>query len=519
MKFLSHKFAPFLLALLPVAGWLFAQQPSEPRAGRLDNNPEYMALVREDRVLQARQDSIAHAMEALRTQLRSNPAERNRLSDQILQLEMEIFEIRSAKGRLVDRITELEQEWVLAQLAGSDGSEDAAWPAEPMPEEHFLSRGPRVRNLIYNSYFRENLPAADYAALVEAQQQEMQAIGLVNRYFANYDSLAMLARDYAGVATEEEALAIQEHFDELQEQNDAVADELAAVWNAIFDNKSFAYSYVLDKLNRDKLLEEQEYRLSEAMLQLAELRGRTTSDAVADYFLRKQVSVGNECEVASLLGLEAARDSLVQVMGQLQAIDFRVPKIAIAERIFIEYEEVTFPGASKYTTQNPIPECRVYERGTVYRILLGRFTAKRPVSTFRGAAPLSYRVDDEKKWNYYAGALATYAEAEAAQKLLKEKGFLRPEIVVWRNGELHNLSREPEEHTQAYRVEIANAEALPADIRTAITEVAGDAELSKVGQNLFIVGPFYDRAAADAVADVVRQADSRWQIKVTEIGQ
>ena len=209
----------------------------------------------------------------------------------------------------------------------------------------------------------------------------------------------------------------------------------------------------------------------------------------------------------------------MQAAARLKAVDFRVPKIEVAERFFMDYEELAFSKVPKYTAQHPIPECRIYERGTIYRILLGRFSTKRPVSLFKGAYPLSYRIDDEKKWNYYAGGFATLAEAEAAQRQLKEKGFIRPKIVVWTNGIYRNLAESTDADARAYRVEIMNAEALSDEVRTAIATVAGDAEISKVGQNLFVVGLFYDRAVADAVAETVRNTDDRLQINVAEMPQ
>ena len=517
---LLRKIVSFVAAVLPVAGWLYAQQPTaEPRPSRLEDDRQYVALLEEDKALQSQQDSIVRAMENLRIQLRTNPAERSRISEEILRLETRIFEIRSAKNRVVDRINALEQEWVLAQLEGSDTLVEAVWQEATTTEAHVVFEGPKSRNLVYNSYFRENLPEADYAALIEAQRLEGQAEEFATRYLVRYDTLSMLARSYAEATDEKEAAAIYERFGALAESNRSLADSLAATWNYIFDNKSYAYGYLLDKFGCEQQLEEQETRLSEAMLQLAELRDKTASDQVADYFLRKEVSVDSEVEVARLLGLDAACDSLMQAAARLKEVDFRRPKIEVEERFFIDYEPIAFSTIPKYTALHPIPECRIYERGTIYRILLGTFSTKRAASLFKGTYPLSYRIDDAKKWNYYAGGFATLAEAEAAQQQLKEKGFIRPEIVVWTHGVYRNLAESPDVHEQAYRVEITNAELLSEAVRTAIATVAGDAEISKVGQNTFVVGLFYDRAVADAVAETVRNTDDRLQIKVAEMPQ
>ncbi len=517
---LLRKIVSFAAAVFPVAGWLYAQQPTaEPRPARLEDDRQYVALLEEDKALQAQQDSIARAMEHLRTLLRTNPEERSRISEEILQLENRIFEIRSAKSRVVDRINALEQEWVLAQLEGSDTSMEAAWLEGSTTEMRVVFKGPKSRNLVYNGYFRENLPEADYAALIEAQRLEMRAKEFAVRYWVRYDTLSMLARSYAEAAAEEDALAIYARISALADSNRSLADSLAAAWNYIFDNKSYAYGYLLDKLDCEEQLADQETRLTEAMLQLAELRDKTASDQVADYFLRKQVSVDTEVEVARLLGLDAACDSLMQASARLKKVEFRRPKIEVAERFFVDYEPIAFSTIPKYTALHPIPECRIYERGTIYRILLGTFSTKRPVSLFKGTYPLSYWIDDAKKWNYYAGGFATLAEAEDAQKQLKDRGFIRPEIVVWTNGAYHNLAESPDADARVYRVEITNAELLSDAVRTAIATVAGDAEISKVGQNLFVVGLFYDRAVADAVAETVRNTDDRLQINVAEMPQ
>ena len=95
---------------------------------------------------------------------------------------------------------------------------------------------------------------------------------------------------------------------------------------------------------------------------------------------------------------------------------------------------------------------------------------------------------------------------------------MRPEIVVWTDGQMRNLSREPE-GGQAWRVEIVGAEALSDEVKAAIRDRAEGAELSRVGQQLFVVGLFDDRSLADALADELRRLEGALEIKVTEIAE
>lgn len=501
-----------LSATLLWGGILCAQQ-IEPRIAGLENNEEYMTLLQRDAQLQNREDSIVGAVERVRRMLREAPENRQEYAQDILRLEGEIFEVRNAKGRLIDRINAIEQEWVLANLDGDATTTERDAGSLAVPDSL------KVRNLVDNLYFRDHLPAPDYAALRKAQSLEMLAVDYVNRFFSNYGAVGALAEQYAAVQTEAEALDIHAKFDSLQGVNRMLDDSLAGVWNYIFDNKSYAYGYLLDKLREDEPLAREEEALAEASRQLSALGGQVASEAVADYFLRKKVIVDYETAVAEVLGLEAARDSLRGVAAQIEGIDYRLPQIEVAERYFLDYDSIAFSSTPKYSYQNPIPESRIYARGTIYRILLGTFNTKRAAAVFRGAYPLSYRIDDDGKWCYYAGGFATKEEAEAAQKLLKSKGFVRPEIVVWTDGVYRNLSREPEQSRVAYRVEIGGVPTLPDPIRTVIAETAEGAELSRVGQQSFVVGPFDDKAVADRVAAAISQKDGALEIKVVEIAE
>lgn len=182
------------------------------------------SLLEQDAQLQIREDSIVNAVERARQQLREDPANRQRYSQEILQLESRIFEVRNAKGRLIDKINTIEQEWVLANLNGA-----AQQPAEPVAESPAgaIPDSLKVRNLVFNPYFREQLPEADYAALRRAQGMELDAVDYVNRYFANYGTIRELAEAYAAAQTEAEAGEIYDRYNTLQGFNRVLADSLA----------------------------------------------------------------------------------------------------------------------------------------------------------------------------------------------------------------------------------------------------------------------------------------------------
>ncbi len=484
-----------------------AQQVAARIAG-LEQREDYMSLLREEARLQEREDSIAQAVADLRRRFREEPALRSSHTQRILDMEEAIFDLRNARGRLTDRIGAIEQEWVLANLGNPQPDARGDAPAL-IPEER------KVRNLIYNPCFREQLPAPDYAALREAQEREAAAAACAERCLAHYNDLAVTAGLYAATPSEHEAAELLARFRTTQQALRATADTLARTWSDIYDDKTYAYAYLLDKLGQDAILEREEQLHARAAQELAALRDTCASEALADYCLRKRVAADYEVQLAELLRLDAARDSLREASMRLEAIDYRLPRVVVRERSFLDYAPIEYAAVSPYTYQNPIPECRIHPHGTIYRLLLGTFNTKRAAALFRGAHPLSYRIGERNKWQYFAGGFATLAEAERAQQEAQRRGFVRPEIVVWHDGEYRNVSRDPGAQA-SFRVEISGATALPEAVKQAINSAAAGYELSRIGEQLFVVGLFPDRQSAETAAAAIQETGPALEIKVAE---
>lgn len=493
-----------------------AQQRVQARIAGLEEHSEYMTLLQEDAVLQMREDSISAAIIRIRKQLREDPANRQQYAQEILQAENHIFEVRNAKGRVGNRIGAIEQEWVLANLNTTAAQQEAEQRLQGgIPDS--LKR----RNLIENRPFAQHLTRQDYASLRRAQQYEMRVVELVNGYLANYLSMSEQAAAYAEVPTEAEALALQQGVDSLQRLNTTLSDQLAEAWNYIYDNKCYAYDYLMEALRKEQVLDKQQERHARTMREVRALQGETASDELVDYFLRKQALVDYETAVAGELFLTEAVDSLRGIREQLSTIDYRLPRIKLQERYFIDYDTLSFAPRPQYTTQNPIPECKIYQRGTIYRILLGEFTAKRPVTIFRGTAPIYYQVNDAGKWCYYAGGFATYDEALTAQDRLKKRGFVRPEVVVWIDGEYRNLSTDPmpTATVSGFRLEITGVAALGDEVLTALRTAHPTAEVSRIGASRYVIGTFDSRSKAEDTAAQMQAANAALEIKVVELNQ
>lgn len=505
----------FLLAVLFAAGVadVSAQEVTARIAG-LESNAEYMNMLREEAALQAREDSVTMAVNRVRRQLRDDPAQRAVYSAEILRCEEMLFSIRTERGRLTDRINTVEQDWVLANLDLNVPSTPAAGgrtAATPLPDSL------QTADLVRNVCFREQLPQTDYRALLTAQRRERTASDLAAACAANYEAIEELKISYDTITTEAPAAVLYDRYRTLQSLNRTLCDSLQRVWGAIYDNKNYAYAYVLDRLGRDDLLAKTEEQMAGVRQQMASERGRYYADELIDYLLQKRALVDAETELAGALGLTAARDSLGRAAAVLRNVDYRLPKIFVEERMFLEYEPIDFVTPAKYNASNHIPEVKVYERGTIYRILLGTYANRTNGGyLFKGAYPLGYE-KVEGKYAYYAGGYRTLDEARAAQERMKKKGFRRPEIVVWNDGERTNLADAAEEgRAPMFRVEIGGLDAFPEELRAAVQAAAGECDISRAGQH-FIVGPLADKAVADKVAEAVMQQNASAEVKIAEI--
>ena len=471
----------FLLAVLVAAGAAEASaQEVTARIAGLEGNAEYMEMLRDD------------------------PAQRAVYSAEILRCEEQLFSIRTERGRLTDRINTLEQDWVLANLDLSSPSTTTAGRAAGTPLPDSL----QTADLVHNAYFREQLPQADYRALLSAQRRERTAFDLAAACAANYEAIEELKISYDTITAETPAAVLYERYRTLQSLNRSLCDSLQRVWGAVYDNKNYAYAYVLDRLGRDDLLAKTEEQLAGVRQQMASERGRYYADELTDYLLQKRALVDVETELAGALGLTAARDSLARAAAGLRIVE---------ERMFLEYEPIGFVTPAKYNASHHIPEVKVYERGTIYRILLGTYTNRTNGGyLFKGAYPLGYE-KVEGKYAYYAGGYRTLDEARAAQEQMKKKGFRRPEIVVWNDGERTNLADAAEQgNAPMFRVEIGGLDGFPEELRAAVQAVAGESEISRAGRH-FIVGPLADKAVADKVAKAVMQQNASLEVKIAEI--
>ena len=141
-----------------------------------------------------------------------------------------------------------------------------------------------------------------------------------------------MKQQYDTVRTEQAAVDLFGRYRTVANLGRVLRDSLTAGWGYVYDNKSYAYDYILDKLNCREQQARQQKALDDVRRQMSAAQAEGLVDALPDYYIRKRYLTDYEREIARLLGLGLASDSLKRVALQLQTIDFRLPKPEITER-------------------------------------------------------------------------------------------------------------------------------------------------------------------------------------------
>jgi len=483
----------------------------ELRVRGLEDNEEYMSLLQQERELKQQEDSLSSITADFRQLYRDQLENREAIGNEILDLEGRIFEIRIRKGSVAARLGAIEQEYVIGALTSPSGEERPE--AETPPALSDLPR-PSERNLVYNALFNDILLEDDYNGLIEAQELEERVSRAIREYAILYGELVAEATLYAEAETAAEAELIYLRYDSLLM---ACADHSATIdrlWHSIYDNKTYAYNYLLDRLDNRRLLSRFESEAAEARRNIAAARSRSISEATVEYANEKPLLLRYELSIAQAYDMTEAVDSLRMVIAEFDPLRLNFPAIYVEERTFIDYQGLTNSSTPVYNTRNPIPPLHIYPRGTVYRVFITSYLRPQAPSLFRGLNPIGYVVTDTGSYQYYGGAYRTQAEAEEALPMVRRLGFSSPSVVVWVNGEQRFISNDS---PIAYRIEITTSrDALGENIRSLAEGKEISRVLSPEGGYIFTIGTFSSMEEAERLAYTIRLEDTDLAVEVIE---
>lgn len=492
----------------------------------LQNNKEYQQLLAESERLRMQEDSLRNLISETRANmhtyidtLTTEPSRDfiNKYNSRIVELEEEIFNINTRQGVVASRINAHElgamedffKDHVFKRLdnsndnATAEGEEIAATTeqqqstddATTAPDaiegvddssEHVAEKlSTRSSKLIDNEPFVKALSADDLRELHSAHESISQIDGLVQEYLKQYNALKGLIAAYEDATEQQSADPIYEQIATQISYLDTLNTEISDKWNYLLDTKYYAYGLVLETSRNKELLERLDSDINTMLQHCAENDNLYASNGVMRYALGHTAIIDFEIIMASEFGLTEAGDVLRALREAMVTPTYQLSPIDMPERrLFIDYQSITFGRTNYYNDANPLPQLKVYEQGTIYRILLGVFKSRQPMTLFKGVQPLYIDKDSEGMNHYYAGGFATLEEAEAAQRLLFDKGFKGPEICVWRDGKMVNLTADDDTPSDKRTIEAGATRYMlrvaDADMSDALREYLKEHHPSKV---------------------------------------
>lgn len=466
-------------------------------------------------------DSVADVLAEQRAKYGKNESLRKELAPVILSLEKELVKLQGEYDREVALVAQQDVKGALAAYeealkSSATAKTEPAVVEESKPSGYSVDKSRQKRDLVANDFFAERLSPADYKALLDAQKRETKLKAVVERYFSGYGALLARQREYMEAPTKPEADSITTLFVAQTETLSKIDEEITSISSSLFYNKLYAYDLIMERDGNTAMLDFAAEAVARAEREINENSDQYQSDALVGYFARKKALTEYEMKIASMLSLSASRDSLKVVMSELKNRDYRLSKLSLQRRSFIDYEEISVKTPTVYTAKNPVPRTKVYDYGTIYRIRIGLFSKRPNISALRGVMPLSY--SDSYNGNmiaYFVGGFRTEQEANEGAAYLKKLGFKEPIIAVWVDGEYYPTVEDMRRSQSLYNLEISGVATLTEEMKSKILSHKSDCSISRIGTT-FVVGTFDGKSSAEAVATELQSLGGNIVVKITK---
>lgn len=512
----------YTLLLLFVSTFAFAQVDTT-LCNSIGEDPRYVDLLEQHRLNAEKEDSLSNLLANTRTRYIKfkeegrTIAEIEKLSSQILSLEREVLDIRARQRGVVVGIANLEQRYIINQRSGGSVAKDSVRTAENSLDVE------RVQ-LIQNAIFARLLSADKYAELKDAQREDSLMSGLVEEYVATYSRMGRCVAEYAAAKKENDGDAIYDNYLSVRSKLDSLGGVIDEYWDHILNAKYYAYGYILECDGRLELLEKSSTDFSNMQQVCANSDGVYQSDALAHYALGRSTLVAFERDFAKEMGLNRAADSLQRVLNAIVEPNYKLEPVTLERRLFVEYNPLVIAAKSIYSSTNPIPELPVYQRGTIYRILVGSYKSAQQGSTFKGVQPL-YVAKEGSSFVYYAAGFATEKEANEAVAQLEAKGFKELHVCCWTDGQMKVVSSTKSESadTEASTTKSTNkrytlqleCNKMTDDMSAIIRKNAPDKRITRRSTG-FAVGGFSSRKDAEKLQKALSQSFPNVKTTITE---
>lgn len=156
--------------------------------------------------------------------------------------------------------------------------------------------------------------------------------------------------------------------------------------------------------------------------------------------------------------------------------------------------------------------------GIIYQIQIFSAGGKATVADLKGLSPVFEIRGESGRYIYRAGLFNTYDEVQSKLAAVKARGFWNAFIVAYVDGEEVSVATARGMETGSddgslYEVRVVPAEGILGDaLSSGIHQHSPGKDIARIeaddGTIIFVIGPFSDKADADALAEFVRTSDT-----------
>ena len=474
-------------------------------------------LERETKRAVAERDSIAEELQMRRMEYVRDVARRKEVAPVILDLEGALSKAQRNYEACVAKLAKHDAGVAVAEYRNAASKEQTGGVQEEQKRQQYMPDKSRMRrDLVANDYFVERLSESDYRTLRDAQKREMIVDERIGDFMKHYAELLALQREYMEVATREEADSVARLFRRKLQEMTACEESIASEWSSLYFNKMYLYDLLMEREGNVEMLDLSASSSAVAERTINEVSDLYASNVLMGYLIRKKALVEYETALASSLSLTTSRDSLRVVTSDLKNRDYRLSRLSLERRSFINYEPIEVKGTNFYHTKNPIPHTKVYDYGTIYRVRIGLFKNRPNLVALRGVTPLSYTdAYNNGLYAYFVGGFRTEQEAREGAEQLRKMGFKSPVVAVWIDGDYYPTVDEMKRSQSLYNIEISGVPSLTDDIKARILNHKSDCTISRIGST-FVVSSFEGKSAAEAVAADLKSLNGSIVVTVTK---
>lgn len=513
-----RNFSRFILSFALFGAAILSAYAQKARIAGLEQDADYMQLLQQQLQLKTQEDSTVSLINN-RRKLFEKGSERDKIGQEIVRLEGELFEIRNRMGKITAQVAAIEQEYIIEHMD------------DPAASANRGEGSADARTLFANPFFTDNLSKSDIALFTVTPKVEPE-VGKINKRIASlYGQLTTVKRQYDGADDQDVIDSLSTRAGELKEQIEQVDALMERLWLSIYNRKLDNYLVLMDKIGTiDRLKLERLDQESRQVRRAEGLAGEQLAPLVATYPLQKKLALDYEITMAQALGLKQAEDSLRAESGKFSAEaaakEMTYPDIPFVPRNLTVYGPIvrTEDAAQRnFSTVEDVPVLHVPKKGIYYTVQIALYTTPpKSIDVFKGMTPVMYQKTTNGQTRYLAGGFTSYSDALTAVNQMIRVGF-RASMVAFSDGKattaakakaLEASRREEAEKKHGadgvtgYNVEIIPAELrLPTAMRETITARAPGKTIvrnSSGSEVIYSVGSFASETEADALAEALR---------------